>query len=199
MTPKLLALGIAIMAMGTALFAGESGAALSDAQFEKALRNISTGPNYVLVRIVDKGKRDGGVKLVCLEAMALVMRLQREHAFTHADGPFEQAIQFALARKDRRYEFSEHAPQRGYTDAMLEEVRQFLIGKDEGDIRVLASDQQSALYKRFSREPGSLVRFFPAIGHVLAERSILSGRSCKPGLLYVEETKHNKTQQDKPQ
>ena len=135
---------------------------------------------------------------MCLEAMSLVMRLQGEHGFTHVDGPFEQAIQFALARKDRRYEFSEHAPQRGYTDAMLEEVRQFLLGKDEGDIRALASDQQSALYKRFSREPGSLVRFFPAIGHVLSERSILCGRSCKPGLLYVEETKHNKTQQDKP-
>ena len=162
---------------------------LSEGLFEKALRNISTGPNYVLVRIVDKSKKDGGSELVCLEATTLVMRLEGEHGFTKEDGPFEQAIRFALEQKDRTYEFSERAPKRRYTDAMLKEVRRFLAGKDEADIRALAGDQQSALYERCSKKPGDLPRYFPAIGHVLCERGILCGPSCKPGLIFVEERK----------
>jgi hypothetical protein len=192
MTSRAVTVGIAFMMLGAAVFGGESAAGLSHTQFEQALRNISTGPNYVLVRIVDKTKRDAGAELMCLEAMSLVMRLQGEHGFTHVDGPFEQAIQFALDQKDRTYEFSNRAPERSYTDAMLQEVRQFLADKDEAEIRGLARDQQSALYKLCSKEPGSLPRYFPAIGHVLSERGVLCGRSCKPGLLYVQQTKHNK-------
>ena len=64
----------------------------------------------------------------------------------------------------------------------------------EEDIRALVRDQQSALYKRYSGEPGLLVRYFPAIGHVLCERGILCGRSCQPGLIYVEGANHNPLQ-----
>jgi len=160
--------------------------AMPDAQFERALRNLSTGPNYVLVTIVDNSKDSAPRAQVCVEAVPLLMMLQREHGFTHADGQWEQVIQFALAQRDRTYEFSKRAPERRYTDEMLEEVRRFLAHKDEAEIRALVNDQQSDLYKLCAKKPGSLPRYFPAVGHVLCERGILCGRGCKPGLLYID-------------
>ena len=178
-----------VVAKHTAAKTADSTAVLAmpDAQFERALRNVSTGPNYVLVTVVDNGKDSAPRAQVCVEAVHLLMMLQSEHGFTHADGQWEQVIQFALAQKDRTYEFSKRAPERRYTDEMLEEVRRFLAHKDEAEIRAFVKDQQSDLYKLCAKKPGSLPRYFPAVGHVLSERGILCGRGCKPGLLYIDE------------
>ena len=71
---------------------------------------------------------------------------------------------------------------------MLKEVRRFLAGKDEAEIRALASDQQSALYEMCSKKAGICRGIFRRSG-MFCVRGILCGRSCKPGLIYVEERK----------
>ena len=177
------------LALGVAALGGDHKRGLTDEQFEQALRNVSTGPNYVLVSIVDKSKDGARTRVVCVEGVALLTALLREHGFSHADEPWEQPTRFALTQKNRTFEFSKKAPKARYTCEMLNEVRRFLAGKNETEIRKLAGDQQSELYKLCGKKPGSFPRYFPAVGHVLCERGILCGRNCKPGLLYVNRRK----------
>jgi hypothetical protein len=109
---------------------------------------------------------------------------------------WEQAIRHALARENRRFEFTDAQALRNlsrrYTDEMLREARRFLAEYDMAQISAMAQDQQSALYQMCRKEPGSFGAYFPAVGHALLERGIPCGQSCLPGLIYVGEIVHNK-------
>ena len=89
--------GLVVMLASSCLAAADHTEGLSRKQFEQALRNVSTAPNYVLVTVIEtNGDRR---QPVCIEAKRLVSALGAEHGFK-----MEQAIRFALASKDRVFE-----------------------------------------------------------------------------------------------
>jgi len=163
--------------------AAEAPKALSDGQFEYALGNISTAPNYILVTVVsgNTGRREP----VCMEAQALLTALLLEHGLNG-----KEAVAFALAQPDRTYRFSnanalKHVA-RAYSDEILREARDFLGKMTVNEIEIATRDQKSKFYDFCARTPGGFGSRFPAVAHALAERGILCVRGCKPGLFYID-------------
>ena len=156
---------------------------LSDSQFESALRNISTAPNYILVTVVNGNT--GYHAPVCMEAEFLLSALNIEYNLKWAE-----AVAFALAQPNRTFKFSNtnalSRVERAYSDQTLQDARDFLGNMTVDEIHAATIDQNSTLYEFCAREPGAYGIRFPAIAHVLSERGILCGRSCKPGLFYIE-------------
>jgi hypothetical protein len=175
------------------LFAADEVKGLSDGQFEFALRNISTAPNYILVTVVDgnNGKRQS----VCMEAEALLTALHLERQLK-----WEDAVVFAARQRDRTFTFSNtnalKSVTRAYSEQILQEARAFLAKITEGEIEAGTGDQESEFYKFCARDPGSFTSRFPAVAHVLSERGILCVRSCQPGLFAIDKTTHNKVPED---
>ncbi len=174
-------------------YGAERTTGVSERQWENALRNGTTAPSYVLVTVVDK--RNGRAEDVCVFSFSLVHALVWELGLRGSTA-WEHAIRHALAQKSRRFEFTN--PQalrnlsRPYTEEVLREVRQFLAEYDTAEIKAMAKDQQSALYRMCRKKPGSFGTYFPAAGHALLERGIPCGQSCLPGLIYIGEIVHNK-------
>jgi len=81
------------------LLAADDAKGLSAGQFEFALRNISTAPNYILVTVVDgnTGKRQP----VCMEAETLLTALHLERQLK-----WEDAVVFATGQRERTFIFS---------------------------------------------------------------------------------------------
>ncbi len=156
---------------------------LSDVQFQRAMENISTAPNYVLVTIVN-GKT-GAREDVCLEAFELLGAIEVERGLGH-----KQAVEVALAQPDRTFTFTDEkaleAASRRYGDEVLEEARRHLGKMPIDQVEAATRDQQSELYDFCKRKPGTFYGRFRAAAHVLSERGVLCGRSCKPGLFYLD-------------
>ena len=164
-------------------YAAEAPNGLSAVQFESALRNISTAPNYILITVVNGNT--GYQATACMEAEFLLAALNIEHKLKWAE-----AVAFALAQPDRTFKFSDTYAlvrvERAYSDQILQEARDFLEKMTVDEINAATFDQNSKFYEFCAREPGAFGMRFPAIAHVLTERGILCGRSCKPGLFYIE-------------
>ena len=156
---------------------------LSDGQFESALRNISTAPNYILITVANGNT--GYQTTSCMEAEFLLAALNIEHNLK-----WDEAVAFALAQPDRTFMFSDTNAlarvERAYSDQILQEARDFLARMTVDEINAATFDQNSMFYEFCAREPGAFGMRFPAIAHVLTERGIPCGRSCKPGLFYIE-------------
>ena len=156
---------------------------LSDGQFESALRNISTAPNYILITVANGNT--GYQTTSCMEAEFLLAALNIEHNLK-----WDEAVAFALAQPDRTFMFSDTNAlarvERAYSDQILQEARDFLARMTVDEINAATFDQNSMFYEFCAREPGAFGMRFPAIAHVLTERGILCGRSCKPGLFYID-------------
>ena len=174
---------IMAMLMPLGAYATEVPQGLSASQFESALRNISTAPNYILVTVVNGNT--GQQESVCFEAQALLTALYLEHNLRLAE-----ATAFALAQPDRTFRFSDtnalRLVYRAYSDQVLQEARDYISKMTADEIRIATSNQESKFYEFCAREPGAFGVRFPAIAHALTERGILCGRSCKPGLFYIE-------------
>ena len=164
-------------------YAAEAPKGLSAVQFESALQNISTAPNYILITVVNGNT--GYQATACMEAEFLLTALNIEHNLKWAE-----AVAFALAQPDRTFKFSDtnalKRVERAYSDHILQEARDFLAKLTVDEINAATFDQNSMFYEFCAREPGAFGVRFPAIAHVLSERGILCGRSCKPGLFYIE-------------
>jgi hypothetical protein len=159
---------------------------LSDAQYEHALRNISTAPNYVLIWIVDKSKEKNEKKQICVEGPYLLESIQDKYDLN----TYKLAIQFALEQKDRTYELD---IERHYTEDILNEVRAILAGRTEKEIEKLIDDysHNSPLYELYRKRSAVDCDVFSAIAHALSERGMLCGRLCKYGWFYIDEWKEN--------
>ena len=174
-----------IMAMLTpsGAYSAEAPKGLSDDQFESALRNISTAPNYILITVVNGNT--GYHSAVCMEAEFLLAALNIEHNLKWAE-----AVAFALAQPERTFKFFDanalSRVERAYSEQILKEARDFLAKMTVNEIKAASFDQNSMFYEFCAREPGAFGMRFPAIAHVLTERGIPCGRSCKPGLFYIE-------------
>jgi hypothetical protein len=168
---------------------GEARSGLSQTQFEQALRNISTAPDYVLVTVVDANT--GTQQATCMEAETLLSALQVEHALQ-----WDRAVAFALAQPDRLFRFSNPGAlklvSRAYSDPVLGEAREFLAAMTLAQIDVATRDPDSKFYKFCAREPGAFGARFPALAHVLSKRGVLCTSSCKPGLFHIDIRPPNK-------
>jgi hypothetical protein len=157
---------------------------LSDAQYEHALRNRSTAPNYVLIWLVDKSKEENEKKQICVEGPYFLGAIQRKYKL-NTD---EQAIQFALEQKDRTFEL---AIETCYTQKMLDEVRALLAGRSKIEMVKLLNDHKSSLYKLCVKNPDLFYYYFDAIAHVLSEHGILCGRGCESPMIYIDDWKED--------
>ncbi len=140
---------------------------LSEDQFDAALHNMSTAPNYVLLSVTE-----GNSELpedVCVTAMDFVAAICRELGL----GLLE-AQEYALNKVDRTYQFSNpRAIQlfaRNYTYLMLTEARFFLM-----DMTV---EEIAAAIRSYYRTPKNGKANYAALAHALAERGILSVKGC---------------------
>lgn len=178
------------MLISLAIAAADVVKGLSDVQFEYALRNISTAPNYVLVTVVDGNT--GTRQSVCMQAESLLGALCLEH-----DLKWEAAVGVALAQPDRVFRFSKtnalKCVVRAYSDQTLQETRNFLAEMTIDEIEAATHDQRSKFYEFCARNPGAYGSRFAAVAHVLAERGILCVRGCKPGIFGLDRSTHNRT------
>ena len=162
---------------------------LTEAQFEHALRNISTAPNYVVITLIDSNT--DRQETVCIEAEALLSAVRIEQELK-----WKEAVEFVLKQKDRVFRFSNARAlkwvSRAYTEAILAEACEFLANMTVDEIDTATCDQDSKFYEFCAREPGSFLARFPAIAHVLTERGILCVRGCLPGLFHIDRSTHNK-------
>jgi hypothetical protein len=157
---------------------------LSDAQFERALRNTSTATPYVLVTVVDGNT--GARQAACVRALEVLGAIQTERGIG-----WEEAMAFALAQSDRTFKFSNKDALkrmvREYSDQTLEEARVFLAKMTNEEVEAATHDQKSSLYEFIHREPQPFFRGrFQAVAHVLEERGLLTWAGCKPGIVSVE-------------
>lgn len=157
---------------------------LSDAQFERALRNRSTSMPFVLVTVVNGNT--GARQDVCVRAEEVVSAIQTERGLGEED-----AIVFALAQSDRTFKFSNEdvlkRMVREYSDQTLQEARSFLAKMTNEEVEAGTHDQKSSLYEFICREPQPFFKGrFQAVAHVLEERGLLTWAGCKPGMVHVE-------------
>lgn len=159
---------------------------MPDAAYKRALADYrSTGPGYVLVTVVNS--TTGESRLACIEPEFLLSAIHKEKSFTRDEEGWKRTMAFALEQKDRTFHFSDPEAYKQasprYTPEILAEVRQRVEGMTTDEIIKEMRDQESDLYRFCFREkdPPCL----DPMAHVLMERGIACGRSCKPGLLDI--------------
>jgi len=117
---------------------------LSDAQFEFALRNVSTAPNYVLITVIDANV--GKQQTVCIESEALLWAINIERKLNR-----EEAVTFSLEQENRAFRFSNaralKLASRAYSETMLAEAREFLANMTIEEIDTATRDQSSKFYQ----------------------------------------------------
>jgi hypothetical protein len=156
--------------------------ALSNAQFERALRDSTTNTPFVLVTVVNGAS--GARQEVCVKVLDLVGALAAERGLGRDD-----AVAFALAQSDRTFKLSNKDALkqlvREYSDQALEDARAFLSKMTNEEVEAAARNQRSSFYDFINRKP--LERgMLQAVAHVLSERGLLTSAECKPGMIVVE-------------
>ena len=125
-------------------YSAEAPKGLSDDQFESALRNISTAPNYILITVVNGNT--GYHSAVCMEAEFLLAALNIEHNLKWAE-----AVAFALAQPERTFKFFDanalSRVERAYSEQILKEARDFLAKMTVNEIKAATFDQNSMFYE----------------------------------------------------
>ena len=163
--------------------AKDASTGLSDAQFARALRNVSTAPNYILMTVVNGNTKTR--ESVCLEAQALLSALYLEHGLRR-----DEAVEFVLARPHGTFTFT-HSDAlalvaRPYSGQSLNAARDFLATMTLDEIEAATCDPQSQFYAYCTRESGVGNSRFFAVAHVLAEQGVLCSRGCKPGVFHLD-------------
>lgn len=163
----------------------------ADANYRRAIETEgqTTAPYYVLVQVVNDGTRES--RMVCVEPSQLLRALCMEKNLPATAEGLEKAKEAALKQADRVFRFSNREAlalaQPRYTETILTEVRQYLSknGSTEDAVKQI-TDQTSALYRFCNKTGGSLHAYLAAVAHVFMENGLACGRSCKPGLIFVE-------------
>lgn len=183
MNSKTASVVLLVILLRSAAWALPEPGGLSDTQFDHALRNHSTAPNYVLVTVHDV--KTGSREPVCVEAQFLWAALGEEHGLKA-----DQVVPFAILQPDRTFSFTKPAALSSlkpeYTPAVLQEAREFLGKLTVPQIAAATKDQKSRFYEFCARQPGGYAARFPALAHVLSEQGILCTRGCLPGMFIVE-------------
>jgi len=161
---------------------------MPEAAYKRALESHnSTGPRYVLVTIANSST--GESREACIEPRALLGAIHREKGYARDTEGWNRTMAFALQQKDRTFRFSDPEAYKTasprYTPEILAEVRQRMKGMSTNGIVKEIGDQQSDLYRFCVEGREWASSYLDSVAHVLMERSIACGRSCKPGLLDV--------------
>ncbi|NQT38692.1 MAG: biotin/lipoyl-binding protein, partial [Planctomycetes bacterium] len=161
---------------------------MPDVAYKRALDSyVSTGPRYILVTLVNA--TTGQSRAACIEPGALLGAIQREKAYARDVEGWNRTMAFALAQKDRTFRFSDpEACKRAsprYTPEILAEVRQRVNEMTTDEMVKEIGDQESNLYRFCVEGREGAYPYLDSVAHVLMERGIACGRSCKPGLLDV--------------
>lgn len=139
---------------------------LSEDQFDDALQNLTTAPNYVLISVTDANSELP--EFVCVTALDFLAAIRNERELG-----LKEAQEYALKKEDRTYQFSSARAiqllSRNYSDSMLIEARFFFVGMTVEEI-----EPAIGLY---SRAPNGKPNY-AALAHALAERGILSVKGC---------------------
>jgi hypothetical protein len=149
---------------------------LSEDQFDDALRNMTTAPNYVLIIVADGNS--GKQEAVCIDATMLVRAIGIERALD-----LNEAEEFALKQEDRIYQFSNaraiKSLSRTYTESMLKDAREFLADKTIDEIDAAIQDHANRITLGVP-EPGAThgKLYATALAHAVTERGILCMRTC---------------------
>ncbi len=155
---------------------------LSEDQFDDALRNLTTAPNYVLVSVTDANSELPEV--VCVTALDFLAAICNERELG-----LKEAQEYALKKKDRTYQFSNARAiqllSRNYSDSMLTEARIFFVG--------MTVEEIEAAIRLYSRAPNGKPNY-AALAHALAERGILSVKGCL-GEFRLDGRTHNQRMQ----
>jgi len=153
--------------------------------FVEAIKNMSTAPNYVLITVLDT--RTGARRVVCTEAPFLLGAIQQQLHITQ-----EESIAFALAQRDRTFQFSQPealkniTPQ--YTDTILDEVRDALQSYSNEELMLGLTGKKTEISKLFIEQTGQrYVAYRDAMAHVVLERGLLPARGCIAGYLFVRQ------------
>ena len=139
---------------------------LSEDQFDDALRNLTTAPNYVLISVTDSNSELPEV--VCVTALDLLGAICNERELG-----LKEAQEYALKKEDRTYQFSNPKVikrlSRNYSESMLSDARLIFAGMTVEEI-------EAAI--RLYRRAGNGKPNYAALAHALAERGILSVKGC---------------------
>lgn len=157
--------------------------------FERAIKNDSTSPNFVLVKVVDDKARK--TEVICTEAPFLLGAIHREHGLPNDASGTQKATALALAQKDLTFHFSQREAldnlTRAFTASELREVRDALQSRSDDELlKGFRGDgtELDALYMGKGVKKYSAYR--DAIAQVLLERGLLPRRGCVAGFLTVE-------------
>lgn len=158
------------------------------ANFEKAMENLSTAPNYVLVSIVDKntGKSWG----VCMESMELLSAIMKEHDIQSPDA-FEKAVEIIKQNNSKTFTFTKPEVLKYlkpvYAREFLKKIRsEFSYYSDEDMVKFFSDNRTRNMQDLCKQFDESHRVTQTAIAHILLERGILCGRGCLGGELYVD-------------
>lgn len=163
-------------------------------QFRRAIETAftTTAPYYVLVHVVNGQTEE--TRTVCIEPSRLLHAIVLEHGFTQDKTGMAKAKELALNRADRTFHFSNQeafqAASPRYTEEMLAEVRERVKEMKTEDVTGQIMNQLSPLY-RFCGKKGerAIPCYLDAVAHILMERGLACGRSCRPGLIFVKKGK----------
>ena len=141
--------------------------AVAWALYERAIKNGSTSPDYVLITVVNAGS--GSRRTICVEASFLLGAIQREKLASN-----DKVEAYALAQKDRMFRFAQAAALQNveprYSEKILTEMRESLKGYSNDELRDGFTSRQSAMSKLYSEQPKQLYGGYrDAAAHVLLE------------------------------
>ena len=152
----------------------------SQSMFRDALANLSTAPDYVLIRI--RSPNDGTERIVCTTANLLLGAIHREFGLAYTEADVKRATDIALQQPERLFTFRKKAALDNLADyetpKALADVRRRFAGKKDSEllnrefIRSIANRSPDAVHRAYR----------DAVAHALLERGI----GCKMGCEFDE-------------
>lgn len=164
-------------------------------QFESALRNTTTAPNYVVVAVEFGNDKK---QTICVETPFLLGAIHHEYELPYDDSGIEKVIKIALSKSQDTFRFSNEKAIENirikYTAELLTEIRSFFSTISKEDIltnHIFPSD--SSKFNDLYIDKSGNNRHIPneAIAHVIIEKGLMAGRGCIAPYIYVREFKHN--------
>lgn len=163
---------------------------MPEEQLRVALSTLGSGSYYVLVKIVNVQTDES--RWACIETLGLLTAFRMEHEQQVSRSNYDEIVDLILATKDRTFRFSNQEAFKKaypwYTEEMLKEVREYTADMEtETLIEQYDESQNTALYREFYwKKDREGLFYMQAVGHILLERGVLCGRSCLPGLFFVD-------------
>jgi hypothetical protein len=143
----------------------------------------TTNSPYVLVEVVDGNRGESRVAAVPYGALHFALRRERGITSEEADG-------LIASRDTRRMEFADEKALRNvwprYSISDLEATRALLRERSPEQIVADQMDLESPLGVLSRERTGEPYGLLACVLHVLLERGVPCGASCKPGLAYLD-------------